>query len=167
MNKLAVPSKSFNSSVFVSSQQKTTTRLSITTTTRRQLNMSREAKIAIMDVILRKIAAGTIRSARRIRRTITRQTTQVPRDQRAENFHRSARKIGIIPQGWTISRWLLEHSGRIIQVNCVSPHRYPHCILLSRNSLTQHQPAKYLFQPLTHKKRRKRNGKIIWIAIFW
>jgi 3-hydroxy-3-methylglutaryl CoA synthase len=89
-------SKSFN---LLSASQKTTTRASTTTTIHHQPNMKLVVKI--MDVILRKIAVAAIKSAKRIHRAITRQTAQVPRDQQAGSFHRSARKIGIIPRAWT------------------------------------------------------------------
>lgn len=114
--------------------QKTTTRPSTTTTTiPHRPNMNLGVKIEIAAATSRKIAVVAIKSARKIRRAITRQAAQVPRDQRAESFHRSARKTGIILQGWT--SWQREHSGKIIQVTFVS--FYP------RNRLTQHQQNVY------------------------
>lgn len=86
---------------FLLTQQRTTTRLSIITTILHRLNMSLAAKIAIAVAIWRKIVVATIKTVKKIHRAITKQTAQVPSDQRVASFHRIARKIGIILQGWT------------------------------------------------------------------
>lgn len=64
--------------------------------------MSRARKIEIIAEIPREnVAEAIIKTAKRVHQAITKQTAQVPRDQQAKSFHPSARKLGIILQGWT------------------------------------------------------------------